>query len=331
MAARRASAIVRSAARIVLALILASAAVAEPPEPPRKSTPSAQPAKLTLTLAQQQAVGIRAEYPLPLAAAPPIDAYGTVLDPLALTTDMGRMESTRAAADAAAADAARQEHLYREQAQASLKTWQASQTQAVEAAAQARAAAMTFRLQWGPLADWSASQRQALLEPLSRGRQQLLRAEVPGRHVVSAIEPGALVEIDGVNVTARVLGALPRTDAQSQSAAWLLLLERPPEGLGPGARALVRLRSAAPATGVLVPAAALLYAEAGTYVSRQVQAGGADTFAYTPVTVKPLARLGSAWLVDGLTRTDPVVVQGAGVLWSLQGISNFSAAEEEHD
>jgi hypothetical protein len=24
-------------------------------------------------------------------------------------------------------------------------------------------------------------------------------------------------------------------------------------------------------------------------------------------------------------------VQGAGVLWSLQGISSFSAAEEEHD
>jgi multidrug efflux pump subunit AcrA (membrane-fusion protein) len=82
---------------------------------------------------------------------------------------------------------------------------------------------------------------------------------------------------------------------------------------------------------VLVPAAALLYAADGTYVYRQVQARGADTFAYTPVTVKPLARLGSAWLVDGLTRTDQVVVQGAGVLWSLQGISSFTAAEEEHD
>ena len=190
---------------------------------------------------------------------------------------------------------------------------------------------MTFRLQWGPLAEWSVSQRQALLEALSRGRQRLLRAEVPGQHLSSAIEPGALVEIDGVNVTARVLGALPRSDAQSQSAAWLLLLEHPPQGLGPGARALVRLHSAAARSGVLVPAAALLYAEDGTYVYRQVQARGADTFMYTAVTVRPLARLGSAWLVDGLTRSDQVVVQGAGVLWSLQGIISFSAAEEEHD
>jgi hypothetical protein len=80
----------------------------------------------------------------------------------------------------------------------------------------------------------------------------------------------------------------------------------------------------------LVPASALLYAAEGTYVYRQVHAGE-DTFAYTAVTVKPLARMGSAWLVEGLARTDAVVVQGAGVLWSLQGISSFSAAEEEHD
>jgi hypothetical protein len=36
-------------------------------------------------------------------------------------------------------------------------------------------------------------------------------------------------------------------------------------------------------------------------------------------------------MIEGLTRTDQVVVEGAGVLWSLQGISTFSAAEQEHD
>jgi len=318
--------------RVLAALLLASVgAAAEPPQTPQKAGRDAQRVELSLTLSQQQAVGIRTEYPLPLATAPALEAYGTVLDPLTLATDAGRMDSTQAAAAAAAADAARQQRLYSDEAQASLKALQASQAQAVEAAAQADAAAMTFRLQWGPLARWSASQRRALLEGLGSGRQRLLRAELPGQHVVSALEPTALVEIDGVNLTARVLGALPRSDAQSQSAAWLLLLEHAPEGLGPGAPALVRLRSAAPASGVLVPAAALLYAEDGTYVYRQVQAPGADKFVYAPVPVKPLARLGGAWVVEGLTRSDPVVVQGAGVLWSLQGISSFSAAEEEHD
>jgi hypothetical protein len=317
---------------VLAAVLIASVGVAaEPDEPPQKSGRDGAPVELSLTPAQQQAVGIRTEYPLPLATAPPIEAYGTVLDPLTLATDAGRMESTEAAANAAAAEAAREERLYRDEAQASLKAWQASQAQAIEAAAQARAARLSFRLQWGPLAQWSASQRRTLLEELSAGRQRLVRADLPGQHVVSAIEPNALLEIDGVNLTAKVLGALPRSDAQSQSAAWLLLLEHVPEGLGPGARAMVRLRSAAAASGLLVPAGALLYAENGTYVYRQVHGGGADKFVYAPVTVRPLARLGSAWLVDGLTRSDPVVVQGAGVLWSLQGISSFSAAEEEHD
>lgn len=319
-------------ASVWAALLCASVGVAaEPAKAPQESQRDGQPVELSLTLSQQQAVGIRTEYPLALATAAPLEAYGIVLDPLTLATDAGRMESTQAAAAAATAEAARQQRLYREEAQASLKASQASQAQAVEAAAQASAAAMTFRLQWGPLAHWSAAQRRVLLEGLSGGRQRLLRAELPGQHVVSALEPAALVEIDGINLTARVLGALPRADAQSQSAAWLLLLEHAPEGLGPGAPALVRLRSAAPASGVLVPAAALLYAEDGTYVYRQVHAQSADKFRYAPVPVKPLARLGSAWVVEGLTRSDPVVVQGAGVLWSLQGISSFSAAEEEHD
>ena len=29
--------------------------------------------------------------------------------------------------------------------------------------------------------------------------------------------------------------------------------------------------------------------------------------------------------------TDNIVVHGAGVLWSLQGLGSFSAGEEEHD
>ena len=74
-----------------------------------------------------------------------------------------------------------------------------------------------------------------------------------------------------------------------------------------------------------------MYSEDGAYVYRQERVSGTDAFHYATVPVKPLTRVGSAWLVEGLNRADAIVVQGAGVLWSLQGISNFSAAEEEHD
>jgi hypothetical protein len=334
MATGRVPAPVRRVAKVLPWVLLTAAATASPPhdnDDAAPSPPQAEGAPLSLTRSQQQAVGIRIEQPLPLVSAPATEAYGTVLDPLALLTDLGRIESSRAAASAAAADTERLERLYRDDAQASLKAWQASQAQSAEAAAQARAALMSFSLQWGPLASWSAAARRSLLEKLRRGDELLLRADVPGASSGGALDRHALVEVNGANVAARVLGPLPRTDAPSQSSGWLLLIEHAPAGFGPGARALVRLQADAKTAGVLVPAAALLYAETGAYVYRQLGARGADTFRYDVVPVKPLTKVGDAWLVEGLARTDQVVVQGAGVLWSLQGISGFSAAEEEHD
>jgi len=290
----------------------------------------AQNGALSLTSSQREAVGIRVEHPLPLTAAVQIEAFGTLLDPVVLVSDLGRLESTRAAAAAAEADAARLERLYHTNEQASLKAWQASQAQSIEAGAQARAAAIGFGVQWGPLAAWSTERQRSLLEALASGREALLRADVPGRRIGAAVGEQALIEVDGTHLVARVLGPLPRTDAQSQSSGWLLELAHPPPGLGPGARVPVRLQSAS-GTGLLVPASALLYAETGAYVYRQLAARDQEGFRYETVTVKPLARIGSAWLVEGVGRSDQVVVQGAGVLWSLQGISSFSAAEEEHD
>lgn len=306
--------------------VLSVAAAAAASEEPDRAAAAA----LSLTASQQQAVGIRAEHPLPLGAAVQIEAYGTVLDPLALLTDVGRLETTEAAKEAATADAARLERLYRDDERASLKAMQASRAQAIEAQAQARAAQLGFRLQWGPLAAWSASERRALLASLVSGGRLLLRAAVPGYRVGAGVGPRALLEVDGMNVAARVLGPLPRVDAQSQSAGWLLVVEHGPQGLGPGARVAARLQTT-PAAGLLVPAAALVYSPDGAFVYRESRAAGKDSRQYAPVPVRPLARVGAAWLVAGLTRGDQVVVQGAGVLWSMQGIGGFSAAEEDHD
>jgi hypothetical protein len=338
------AALMRLIARMLLCLLLA-AAVSAADEPQEKQKQQKQQkeqdhdqddeaqeksAALVLTSAQREAVGVRTERPLPMKSAPPLEAYGTVLDPVTLASDLGRLESTRAAAAAASADAARQERLYHDDARASLKAWQAAQAQSVEAGAQERVAALTFSLQWGPLARWSAGQRQALLSALGCGQQLLMRADVPGPAPGAAIDPRALVELDGAHLSARVLGPLPRTDAQAQSGGWLLELPRAPAGFGPGARARVQLSLAAAARGLLVPATALVYGEEGAFVYREAGPEG-SSFHYAAAAVKPLARIGGAWLVDGLDDDDRVVVQGAGVLWSLAGISSFSAEEEEHD
>ena len=69
----------------------------------------------------------------------------------------------------------------------------------------------------------------------------------------------------------------------------------------------------------------------GAYVYRQLGDSGSQPSQYAAAPVKLLVRVGEGWLVRGLGRDDRIVVQGAGVLWSLEGISTFSAAEEEHD
>src|ERR1700682_5297522 len=72
-----------------------------------------------LTQSQQHAVGIRIDHPMQMSSPPQVEAFGLVLDPVTLVTDAGHVDSTQAAADAAAADAARLDSLYRNNADAS--------------------------------------------------------------------------------------------------------------------------------------------------------------------------------------------------------------------
>ena len=292
--------------------------------------PAGEHPALALTDAQQRATDIRVDHPVATANAPQLEAYGLVIDPVALATDSGRMESTQAAWHAAQAEVARLAGLYRDNLNASLKSLQLAQAQESETGAQARAAAAAFALQWGPVAALGADKRHALIDTLIANRQLLVRAGLPGHPLADSVGPRALLEIAGVNVAARVLGSLQRTDPQLQGAAWLLAVDRAPQGLGPGAHVRVLLERA-PVKGLLVPAVALLYGEKGAYVYRSVGRNRGGKHQYEAVAVQLLSAMGDGWLVSGLNASDAIVVHGAGALWSLQGIGTFSAAEAEHD
>lgn len=288
-------------------------------------------AALALSAAQQEAVGLTLAHPVNGVGPRRIDGYGLVLDPVELVTDFGRLASSRSAAKNAAADARRVEGLYHHDANASLKALQAAQATEVESQAQAQAAAASFALQWGPLAALPEAQRDALIAALAAGRSLLVRADVPGQHALGVMPSKALLTVDGIGVAARVLGPLPRTTPGLQSAGWLLQVDHAPAGLGPGARLRISLEGAA-VSGLLIPTAALLYGEAGPYIYRQSSTKARDgKIRYVPVMVKLLAPVGEGWLVGGLDDDDSIVVHGAGVLWSLQGLGSFSAAEEDHD
>ena len=139
-----------------------------------------------------------------------------------------------------------------------------------------------------------------------------------GTALCGAVGARALLDVDGIRSRAQVLGTLPRTAAQSQRRGWLLEWSAARRASGPGARAAGGCSRAAVRGCWCRPRAALR--EHGAYVYRRARAARPAPFHYVAVDVKPLARVGDGWLVQGSHDDDEIVVHGAGVLWSLEGV-----------
>ena len=276
-----------------------------------------------LSADQQRAVGVVIAAALAVKLPRRSDAFGRVLDPSQLVADAGRLESSRAADRAATEEATRLKGLYRG-ANASLKALQAAEAEQIEAQVRARQARTEFLLHWGPLARLGDAQRAALIDQVVRGSQLLLRADLPGRHILATIPRRALVDVDGIEVPARVVGLLPQAAEEVQSVGLLLQIRHPPTGLGAGAQLPVMLAGDG-VDGCVVPEEALLYGEQGAYVYHVLpdRTKDGDTL-FAPQSVTLVQQVDGGWLVTGLHTDDRIVVRGAGVLWSLQGLGNIS-------
>lgn len=291
-------------------------------EPPAAGPP-------TLSAQQQRAVGLESAAPVAVSPAPQLTAYGQVLDSAQWIADAGQIELLEAQASAADTDSERLDGLYRQQGNTSLRAVQAAQVLQLEARTRLTAARIRFESHWGAVARLGPRQRDALMAGLASGEAWLIRADLPGRQTLAQIPKRALVELDGVALPAEVLGLMSRTHPEVQGVGLLLHLQRPPPGLAVGLRLRVRLEGER-FRGLLVPASALLYGDTGPYVYREAGAADADGLQrYEPVAVDLLQTLGEAWVVSGLQESDRIVIHGAGVLWSLQGLG--SAAEDDDD
>jgi multidrug efflux pump subunit AcrA (membrane-fusion protein) len=147
--------------------------------------------------------------------------------------------------------------------------------------------------------------------------------------VAQAVLPGrALLDVDGMQVPGRVLGALAQP-SELQSAGLLLEVRNPPRGLAPGARVPLTLLGDV-RNGFSLPREALLYGEDGAYVYKQLAPKTPkDPVRYIAVKVTPLLPYGGGWLVQGVDEDDDIVVHGAGVLWSLEGVGARPADDDE--
>ena len=293
----------------------------------------------TLSVEQQRAAGVVVAHPANTSAPLRDDAIGFVLDPLSLVTEAGEVDATAAAARAANAEVERVRGLYGAGAGASLKALQAAQAEQVRARAQADTASAKFAANWPPLVAMPAGERQKLIDRAVAGKALLVRADLPGRHILANLPEQALLDVDGVSVKGAVLGmgALPGGDVQG--VAVLIEVRAAPPGFGAGARVPVTLLGA-PRNGVVVPRDAVLYDEGGALVYKQLakdsptrpSTAAADHVArYAPVRVKLIQAHGDGWIVEGIDDDDDIVVRGAGVLWSLQGIAGRVAGDDDDD
>jgi hypothetical protein len=305
--------------------IFCSLACADDDDAPKPGAASQIPA---LNAEQQRAVNLETAHPVAAKARESTPALGVVLDSTSLLSDVSERAVAEAQEQTLAAEAARLRGLYQAGAGTSLKNVEAAQAEEVKAHAEAQLAAVRFRQRWGPLAAGSAKERW--LDAVTSGRSLLIRADLPGQHIVGALPARAVLDVDGVQVTGHVLGVLAQP-GDSQSAGLLIQLDHPPLGLSAGARVPLQLYGGE-RSGMLLPRDAILYDENGAYVyKRTASQAPAEKTRYVPVKVTLLAPYGDGWLVSGVDDDDDIVVHGVGVLWSLEGVGTRASDDEDED
>ena len=281
----------------------------------------------TLNKEQRDAVGIVVAKVIAAKPAERAAAFGQVLDPATLITELGEVEANRAAERAASAEVARLQGLYKAGASASLRNLETAQAELAKAHAEAEAASTRYSLRWSPLAAANAK-RQKLIDALVSGRSALVRVDLPGQQSVGTVPESATVDIDGIAVKGNVLGALTQA-SDAQSASLLVAITDAPNGLAVGARVAVSLSGAAK-SGFLVPRGAILYEEGGAFVYHELASKpGDEKTSYARKAVTLLMPSGDGWLVGGLDDDDRIVVHGAGVLWSLEGVGEMPADDDD--
>jgi hypothetical protein len=283
---------------------------------------------LGLSEEQQRVVGIVVERPRAAAVPERIDAFGLVLDATLLIAEAGEKNTAAAALRASSAELTRLRGLFEGGAGASLRMLEAAQAEEAKARAEAASAAARFDLHWRPVAALPPSAQAALLDASATGHTLLVRADLPGLHSFGVLPVRALLDVDGIEVPGKVLGAL-RQSGEVQNAGLLIEVRNPPAGLGPGARIPIALMSAARA-GVALPRGAVFYDESGTFVYKRLAGKpGDEGVKFEPVKVTLLLAYGDGWLVSGVDEDDEIVVHGAGVLWSLQGVGAHAVDDDD--
>lgn len=275
---------------------------------------AAKPVKLASEV--QRKLGLRSEPLQAKAAAASLSGFVKVLDPGPLAQLDSDIEAAAAAAQASAAELARSQALNKDGQAVAAKQVEAARAQARADSAKLSLLRRRIGLEWGEgLARLSGRQRAQLLAEIAAGRAALVRIDTPSGEGLAGLKT---VEIDLGSlgrVRATVLGTARTADPKLLSPG-LIAAAR-----GPGARSLsvglsapVKLAASAPLSGVLVPRAALLRSNGGTWVYVRT---GPETFLRKEVEHGRSEAMGLA-APAGLKAGEQVVTRGAAALFAAE-------------
>ncbi len=191
---------------------------------------------------------------------------------------------------------------------------------AAEAALEAQAAAA--RQRWGTVVAGWLERGSPALDALLAQRERLVQVTAPPGAAPDPAPAAATVRADGAAVEARLVSPAPRTDPRIQGASFYYAAPAA-SGLLPGAAVAAFLPIGEARTGVVVPAAAVVWWQGRAWVYVEERPG---RFVRRVVaTGAPVA--GGLFVTGGVVAGDRVVVRGAQMLLSEEGRGAVQGSE----
>lgn len=243
-----------------------------------------------------------------------IAGFARVLDPIPLAQLDADIAAARPTAAASAAEAARSEALFAQDATVSRKVAQAAAMQAGGDSARLSLLLRRLGLEWGPaISRLSDARRGALVAALSSGRSALVRIDSANGVGQAGLRTVQLDLGEMGSTTATILGPARAADPRLQSPGLIAQVSGPKATLLSTGLSVTAKLSGAARPSIFVPNAAILRVDGASWVYRRI---GAQAFARTRL-IGPVATAGGL-LAGGLRAGDPIVMNGAAALYAAE-------------
>jgi len=238
-------------------------------------------------------------------------AFGRVLDPLPFVDAVNAGAASRSALALARAEDERMTRLYGHDLNASAQDVERAHDALRRARLDTAGTAARLRSLWGEAAD--EEDLEALVDALGRGAGAIARVDQAPSPVGAEHALSALTTAEGAALTgARVLGRAPAVDPSLQGPGYLLWIDRDVPAVG--SSLLATFTTAAPQSGALVPASAIVWCDGVPSVYVEVGEGAFERRAIADRLAAP-----GGWLIlEGVRPGERVVTKGAQQLRSAE-------------